>query len=508
MLRPSAPEEETVSPSFRVEETTIADIHAAMRAGEVTSRALVEAYLRRIDAYDRSGPELNSILGVNERALERADELDDALSRTGELTEPLHGIPVLVKDCVETSEIDTTFGSIAVQGYRPAQDAVIIRKLREAGAIILAKTTLPDFATSWFSFSSVSNETKNPYALEHDPGGSSAGTAAAVAANLGTVGIGTDCGGSIRVPSSFCNLVGIRSTPGVVPRTGSSYLVIFQDTIGPMTRTVADAATVFDAMVGYDASDPYTAAYAIARAPAGYREQLDPDALHGAHIGLVTNALGPDDNPASAGVNAVVHTAVDAIAAAGASVAEVTIPNLMQHIEATSQYVARTKHDINAFMAARPQLAGRTLQDIVEAREYHPDLDLIDAVIEGPDQPEEDPDYFRRFAAREAFTREVVNVMASKGLDALVYPDVQVPAPSMAGRKEWTVLTFPTNTLIASQTWTPAMSVPAGFTSDGLPVGLEFVAAPYDEPTVFRLGYAFEQATRHRRAPTALTANA
>ena len=490
-----------MSPSFRVEETTIADIHAAMRAGEVTSRSLVEAYLRRIDAYDRSGPELNAILGVNERALERADELDDALTRTGELTGPLHGIPVLVKDCVETSEIDTTFGSIAVQGYRPAEDAVIVRKLRDAGAIILAKTTLPDFATSWFSFSSVSNETKNPYALDHDPGGSSAGTGAAVAANLATVGIGTDCGGSIRVPSSFCNLVGIRSTPGVVPRTGSSYLVIFQDTIGPMTRTVADAATVFDVMVGYDASDPYTAAYAIARAPASYREQLDPGALRGAHVGLVTNALGPDDNPASAAVNAVVQTAVDAIAAAGASVAEVTIPDLMQHIEATSQYVARTKHDINAFMAARPRLAGRTLQDIVEAREYHPDLDLIDAVIEGPDQPEEDPDYFRRFAAREAFTRELVNVMAANGLDALVYPDVQVPAPSMAGRKEWTVLTFPTNTLIASQTWTPAMSVPAGFTSDGLPVGLEFVGKPYDEPTVLRLGYAFEQATQHRRAP-------
>jgi amidase len=487
--------------AVRVEETTIADLHAAMRAGEVTSRALVETYLQRIDAYDRSGPALNAILGVNDRAIERAEELDDALGRTGELVGPLHGIPVVVKDCIETSEIDTTFGSAAVAGYRPAEDAVIVRKLREAGAIILAKTTLPDFATSWFSFSSVSQETKNPYALDHDPGGSSAGTGAAVAANLGAVGIGTDCGGSIRVPSSFCNLVGIRSTPGVVPRTGSSYLVIFQDTIGPMTRTVTDAATVFDAIVGYDASDPYTAAYAIARAPASYRDQLDADALRGARIGLVTNALGPADAPASAAVDEVVHAAVDAIAAAGASVAEVTIPNLMAHIEATSQYVARTKHDINAFMAARPPLAGRTLQDIVAARQYHPDLDLIDAVMEGPDVPEDDPDYFRRFAAREAFTREVVGVMAAARLDALVYPSTQVPAPSMEGRKDWTVLTFPTNTLIASQTWMPAMSVPAGFTADGLPVGLEFVAVPYDEPTVLRLGYAFEQTTHHRRPP-------
>jgi len=490
-----------LSPSaFTVEETTISDVHGAMRAGEVTSRELVEAYLRRIDAYDRSGPALTSILGVNEGALARADELDQGLSR-GELSGPLHGIPVLVKDCVETSEIDTTFGSAGVRGYRPSRDAVVVRKLREAGAIILAKTTLPDFATSWFSFSSVSHETKNPYALDRDPGGSSAGTGAAVAANLGTVGIGTDCGGSIRVPSSFCNLVGVRSTPGVVPRTGSSYLVIFQDTIGPMTRTVTDAAIVFDAIVGYDNSDPYTAAYAIARAPASYREQLDAGALEGARLGLVMNALGSDDDADSAAVNEVVRAAIDAIAGQGADVVEVTIPNLMEHIEATSQYVARTKHDINAFLSERPQAGGRTLQEIVEAGLSHPDLDLIDAVMEGPDQPEEDPDYFRRFAAREAFTREAVNVMAANRLGALVYPSVQVPAPTMDGRKQWTVLTFPTNTLIASQTWMPAMTVPAGFTNSGLPVGLEFVAKPYDEPTVFRLGYAFEQATHHRRPP-------
>src|ERR687886_559512 len=267
------------SVNFPVEEATIDQLHEAMRGGELTAQALVESYLERIEAYDRGGPGLNSILAVNEGAGARAAELDDSLSRTGELAGPLHGVPVLVKDCVETTELDTTFGSKAIVDYRPREDAVVVRKLREAGAIVLAKTTLPDFATSWFSYSSVSGDTKNPYALDHDPGGSSAGTGAAVAANLGAVGIGTDCGGSIRLPSSFCNLVGVRSTPGVVPRTGSSYLVIFQDTIGPMTRTVADAAAVFDAIVGYDASDPYTAAYAIARAPRSYREVLDPGAL-------------------------------------------------------------------------------------------------------------------------------------------------------------------------------------------------------------------------------------
>jgi amidase len=486
---------------FEVNEATVDQIHEAMRGGRLPAGDLVRHYLERIDTYDKAGPRLNAVLGINQHAEARAAELDERLARTGELAGPLHGIPVLVKDCVETSEIPTTFGSEAIKDYTPREDAVVVRKLRASGAIILAKTTLPDFATSWFSFSSVSGETRNPYGLDHDPGGSSAGTGAAVAANLGAVGIGTDCGGSIRVPSSFCGLVGVRSTPGVVPRTGSSYLVIFQDTIGPMTRTVTDAAIVFDAIVGYDESDPYTAAYGVARAPKSYRELLNRNALRGATVGLVTNALGSDEDPSMAQVNQVVAAAVGSIRDAGAEVREVTIPNLTEHIVATSQYVARTKHDITAFLGARPEFAGLSLQDIYANKQYHPDLDLIDAVMAGPDDPESDPDYFRRFAAREAFTREVVNVMMQHGLDALVYPSVQVPSPTMDARRQWTVLTFPTNTLISSQTWTPSISVPAGYTDEGMPVGLEFVAMPYDEPTVFRLGYAFEQATRHRRAP-------
>ena len=489
--------------AFQVEEATIDGIHEAMRAGEVTSGELVDAYLERIEAIDRDGPRLNSVLGINDGARDRAAELDAALERGGELTGPLHGIPVLVKDCVETSDIPTTFGSVAIENYTPAEDAVTVRKLREAGAIILGKTTLPDFATSWFSFSSVSEVTRNPFDLDRDPGGSSAGTGAAIAANLAAVGIGTDCGGSIRLPSSFCGLVGVRSTPGVVPRTGSSYLVIFQDTIGPMTRTVADAATVFDVLAGYDESDPYTAAYTIARAPASYRALLDEDALRGARLGLVVNALGSETDADSAAVNAVVREAVEAIRGAGADVVEVEIPDLMDHIVATSQYIARTKHDINEFLSTRTTL---TLNEIVANGQYHKDLDLIDAVMEGPDDPEDDPEYFRRIAAREAFTRATVGVMARNGLNALIYPTSQVAAPTLAGRKAWTTLTFPTNTLIASQTWSPAITVPAGFTGNGLPVGLEIVAPPYDEPTVFRLGYAFERATRHRQAPSAAAA--
>jgi amidase len=203
-------------------------------------------------------------VNVNQNALAEADRLDDFLSRSRTFVGPLHGIPVVVKDQAETKGVVTTFGSIALDGYIPQEDATVIAKLKEAGAIILAKSTMPDFATSGFGFSSKSGETKNPYVLERDPGGSSSGTGAAVAANLATVGIGEDTGGSIRAPASFNNLIGVRVTPGLISRTGMSPLVVFQDTAGPMTRTVTDAAILLDAMVGYDPRDPYTAAYAIA----------------------------------------------------------------------------------------------------------------------------------------------------------------------------------------------------------------------------------------------------
>jgi len=206
---------------FKLEEATIADIHRALRARSLSCRELVQDYLDRIDAYDRNGPALNSIVTVNQHALAEADKLDALFARVGEFAGPLHGIAVVVKDQVETEGIMTTFGSIALDGYIPSRDATAIARLKEAGAIVLAKSTMPDFATSWFGFSSKSGETKNPYALDRDPGGSSSGTGAAVGANLAAIGIGEDTGGSIRAPASFNNLIGVRVTPGLISRTGS-----------------------------------------------------------------------------------------------------------------------------------------------------------------------------------------------------------------------------------------------------------------------------------------------
>lgn len=398
----------------------------------------------------------------------------------------------------------TTFGSIAQDGYQPKDDATVIKKLKVCGAIILAKTALPDFATSWFGFSSKSGETKNPYVLAHDPGGSSSGTAAAVAANLALVGVGEDTGGSIRLPSSFCNLVGGRVTPGLISRDGTSPLVVFQDTAGPMARTVTDAALLLDAMVGYDPKDEYTTAALIAGHKGSYTDVLDAESLKGARLGVIRNAFGSDDDPASAKVNKVIATALDAAKDAGAELIDVEIPDLMEHILATSLYLSHSRSDINRFLASRDNMPVATLEMIREKKLYEPSLDLLEAIFEGPEHPEDDPQYFQKMAARDKFQRLVVGIVAQHNLDALVFPCTQVLPPSKQEIREGKheVLGFPTNTLIASQMWMPSICLPAGFSDDGLPVGMELLVLPYHEPDLFRLGYGFEQATHCRKAPT------
>src|ERR1700729_903104 len=301
--------------NFTLKETTIRDIQAAYLDGRLTCVQLVQAYLDRIAAYDQSGPALNAFVKLNPVALEEAAALDMMLVQNKTLVGPLHGIPVAVKDQAETRGIETRFGSVALSGYIPEKDATIVTKMKAAGAIILGKTAMPDFATSWFGYSSVNGETKNPYDLARDPGGSSAGTGAAIASNLAAVGIGEDTGGSIRLPASFDNLVGVRVTPGLISRKGLSPLVVFQDTAGPMGRSVKDTAIVLDAIVGYDPADPYTTAYVIAGHKGSYTDHLDPNGLKGARIGVLKEAFGSDSDPDCAEVNKVVRAAIKSITA-------------------------------------------------------------------------------------------------------------------------------------------------------------------------------------------------
>jgi amidase len=489
---------------FVFQETTISDIQRAFRAGTLSCEALTQHYLDRISAYDKNGPVLNAFVTLNPKALEEAKQLDAAFAKNRELVGPLHGIPIAVKDQAETAGIETSFGSIALKGYVPKKDATIVRKLKEAGALILGKTTMPDFAASWFGYGSIHGETKDPYSLERDPGGSSAGTGVAVAANLCVLGIGEDTGGSIRLPASANNLVGVRVTPGLISRTGLSPLVVLQDTAGPIARTVTDAAILLDALVGYDPEDKLTTAFKIAGHKASYAASLDRDSPIPARIGVLKEAFGNDHDPDCAEVNEVARAAISAMKKFRAEIVEINLPNVKELIAETSLYITHSRHDINAFLSSRPELPYHSIDAIYEAGKYHPNHELIGAIVkDGPLRFQDDPDYYSKLATCQEFQRILVGLMADHDLDCICFPACQILTPTHDELRQgrWTVLSYPTNTVIAAQSWLPSICLPAGFSSAGVPIGIEMIAPPYHEPDLFRLGYAFEQATRWRRAP-------
>ncbi|WP_096390954.1 amidase [Halopenitus persicus] len=492
--------------AYSVEEVTLTEIHRAFESGELTSEELVDRYLDRIERFDRDGPELNAIRTVNETARQRAEELDAEFASTGEFVGPLHGIPVVVKDHVETTDMPTTYGSEAFDGYYPDSESTVTQRLRDAGAVILAKTNMPDWATSWFGFSSIAGRTKNPYDLDHDPGGSSSGTGAAVAANLGAVGIGTDCGGSIRVPASFDNLVGVRVTPGLISRSGVSPLVSQQDTAGPMTRTVRDSAKMLDVLVGYDGKDGLSGKSALSDHGGSYTNALNEDGLRGARIGVLRDGFG--DNETATRVNDVIEGALTTISNLGATLVDpIEIPNLDEYLNETMLYVLQSKHDLNEFLSER-ETPVSSVDEMYENGQYHALLDLFIAFAEeGPDTLDDSIEYWKSRNAQHEFQQQILNVFAENDLDAIVYPDVQVPPPSESEIRDgkYETMTFATNTIIASQSLCSAISVPAGFTDDDLPVGIELLGKPYDEASLIQYGYALEQATDHRRPPETTT---
>jgi Asp-tRNA(Asn)/Glu-tRNA(Gln) amidotransferase A subunit family amidase len=487
-----------------IEELTIAEVHAGYQAKQFTARELVQAYLDRIDAIDKSGPTLNSIISVSSKALDEADKLDKFLAENGTLKGSLHGVPVVLKDQIETADIPTSFGSSASGNYLPKSDATVVIRLKEAGAIILGKTTMPDFATSWFSTSSKSGTTKNPYALDHDTGGSSSGSAAAVAANLALVGVGEDTGGSIRLPASFCNLVGVRVSPGLISRTGMSSLVTPQDTSGPMCRTVTDAATLLDAMVGYDSADPYTSAFVVGGRETGYAKSLEGASLSGKRIGVLRQAFGEKDDPDGEALNKVLDKTLKTMQEAGAVLVDVEIPDLDHFVAFTSVYLTRSLQDMNAFVAARPDLGVESIEKLYETKQYHEKLDLLEAIATGPKGASEDPEYANRMLAQTEFQRLVIRIMVENDLDVFAFPDVRLPAPSNKDIMDdrWTCLTYPTNTVIASQLHFPAVTVPVGFTESGLPVGLELMGIPYGEKELLHAARGLEMITGARMAPS------
>ncbi len=484
-------------------EATVQSFHEALKAKTVTGAELASWYLERIEALNNQGPRIQAIVTVNPRALEEAQALDAYFEETGELKGPLHGVPVLVKDQAETAGIRTTFGSIAFAEYVPEQDASLVRRLKEAGAFVLAKTSMCDFAAGWFSFSSVTDHTKNPYDPDREAGGSSAGTSAGIAANFGLIGIGEDTGGSIRLPSSFNHLYGLRPTTGLISRNGFSPLVHFQDTAGPITRTVRDAAKLMDVLAGFDRDDAFTTAAAYTSDAGRYESSLEGAGMRQYRVGVLASAFGPDHDPDCAPVNERIRAVVAWLKAQGVAVAEgLEIPDLSDWIKDTSLYTMQSKKDINRFLSNRPNAPVQSFKEIYDGQLFHPMNDLFHDIDGGPEDPASDEHYYRMRVRQEEFRRAIVHLMLDNEVDFLLYPTVQVLPPTREElyTRKWTCLTFPTNTVIASQSGLPAMSVPAGFAGH-LPVGFELVGKPFAEAELLRFAYDYERQQPPRKEP-------
>lgn len=482
---------------FTLEETSIAAVHAGMEAGELTAVELVDRYLERIEAYDRRGPALNAVIRVNPRARERAAELDEALATSG-MVGPLHGIPMLVKDNYDTADMPTSAGSASLAGSIPPDDATQVRQIREAGAIVLAKTNMAEFAFSPYETigSAIPGYTRNPYATNRVPAGSSGGTGAGVAANLAVVGLGTDTGNSIRGPSSHNALVGIRSTLGLTSRDGIVPLYLSHDVGGPLARTVEDAARVLTVLAATDPADPYTAE-ADAHAADDYTEFLDVDGLQAARIGVVRQIS--DQESGDPRVLERFETALADLRAGGADVMDVRIPLLDEDVRF---WCARFRHDLNAYLATLgPEAPMSSLQDIVDSGEYHHSVGsrLRGALNEDAADPEE------RCAPasdnRQRLRDQVRELLAADELDALVFPTWS-NLPRLIGDLESPA--GDNSQVLSPQTGFPAITVPMGWVpvlDVELPVGLQILGDAWSEPTLIRLAYSYEQRTGHRRPP-------
>jgi amidase len=484
---------------FAVEETTITTVHAAMRAGSLTCRALVERYLARIAAYDKRGPAINALVVVHPDALRTADSLDTRFRREG-LTGPLHCVPVIVKDNFETKDLPTTAGSLSLQGFVSDKDAFQVRRIREAGAIVLAKSNMAEFAFTPYETvsSTLPGYTKNPYALDRVTAGSSGGTAAAVAANLGEVGLGTDTGNSIRGPSAHQALVGIRSTMGLTSRAGVVPLSYAADIAGPMARTVADAVAVFQVIVGYDPGDSVTEASRGREIP-NYSASLVRDGLRGARIAILRQAYQRASLDSE--IVTVFARAVADLRAQGATVLDsLPMPALDSTFRVQREGCNRFKHDLEKWMASTGNRTPvKSLDEVVRSRRFHPTVQArLEAGQRATVPPDSQPGCAQVAQLRADVRRLLGAAMDAAQLDAVVYPTWSNP-PRLIGD-----LNTPhgdNSQVYSPLTGWPAITVPMGYTRGSLPAGMTILGRAWSEPTLIKFAYAYEQATRHRRSP-------
>lgn len=488
----------SIEPRFDPFEASILEMQLAMGTGELNARQLTEYYLARIERYDQAGVSLNSMAFINPDALAEADRLDSERITSGPRG-PLHGIPVLVKDNYETIGMPTTAGSVLLHDFMPDHDSEQVARLKAAGAVILGKTNMHEFAYGITSEGSAFGAVKNPYDPTRNPGGSSGGTGAAIAANFAAVGMGSDTCGSIRIPASHNNLVGLRGTQGLSSRRGIVPLSHTQDIGGPIARSVTDLALVLDATVGFDPEDKQTA-LSVGNIPASYLDNLSPDALRGKRIGVLEDLLLLD--PEDAEVVGVIGRATAELGAAGAVLVRVRIPDLdaVMNVEPTGFFVLAHdfKTDINDYLARHPGAPVKSLSEILASGRFHPGIDQVLRVSESMNE-ESEPVYRSALAQRQLIRETVLAAMAEQELDALAYPTIRRKAAPLREPQDGS------NCQLSAKSGLPAISLPAGFTEDGLPVGLELLGRAWAESNLLAIAFAFEQITRHREPPPLLT---
>ncbi len=481
----------------KILEATIGVIHHLMGEGLITCRSLIEFYLKRIEAYDRKGPMLKSIIQVNPKALEIADRLDEKFSKSG-LSGPLHGIPILLKDNILTKGFETTAGSDSLRGFIPTEDAYCVEKLMEAGGIILAKTNLHEFALLGETLSSVGGQTQNPYDLTRTPGGSSGGTAASVAANFGMVGIGTDTVTSIRTPASACSLVGFRTTTGLLSRRGVIPYSSTQDNVGPITRTVEDAVKVMDVLVGFDPKDPITA-WSLKNRKESYLEHLKIEGLREKRIGVLKTFLGTEEKHKA--VNEIMYRRLEDMKNHGANIIEIDeVIKVQSLIDDVSVHYHELKKELDQFLGKLgDQVSINSLSELIASGKYHRDID--ENLKKAEKLSTDSKDYHRRLTKREELRNLLMEVMAKYEVDALVYAMQKIPVVKIGKKAD------DQNGAISSIAGFPSMVLPGGYTEPtkeapgGVPVGIEFLARPWDEAALIEIGFGFEQFTKCRKLP-------
>ncbi len=486
---------------IEVLEATIGQVQEAILQGRTTCRMVVQAHLDRIEAYDENT--VNAITVVNHNALTRADELDRALARDEKLGE-LFCVPFLVKDNFDTHDMITTGGSIALRENYPPDDAFMVRRIREAGAVVIAKTNMAEWAFSpRESVSSSFDTTRNAYDLERVPAGSSGGTASGVAASFALIGLGSDTGNSIRGPSSHLALVGIRSTLGLTSRDGVIPLSSDRDVAGPMGRSVEDVARVFNVVAGYDPADPYTE-LGRGRREADYTAQLSGSGLEGVRIGVLRSLVERED--ADTAVVRVFQEAVEDLTRLGAQVVDPFAFDVYAQLEREGMFCRRFRYDMHQYLATLGEGAPMTdVLEVLDSGEYHPSVERsLSRYLETPldvhpslwDPP--CPDYAHH-KERKAFLADLVAAMDRAGVEALVYPSwLNPPAHIDRASEEYR---GDNSQRVAPPTGMPAITVPMGYTYGHLPAGLQILGRPYSEGLLFRLAYAYEQGTSHRRPP-------